>query len=193
MSTLVVVRKDAEATIASDSLFCQGTIKVSPANKVNHHKIHQFKDAYIGFTGWSVFHNIFESIIEKYPDVIDLRSRSHIFNTFQELHRILKEDYHIDTNEKGDHPLESSQWDCLIVCPVGIFAVGSMREVLEYQKYWADGSGMQFALGSMQSTYNLFVSSAEIARSAIEASCELDDGSGLPVQIFTVTLSEKDA
>jgi len=190
MSTLVAIRKGLTVTIASDSLFCQGSIKVSPDNKINHHKIHQFQDAYIGFTGWAVFHNIFESILEKYPGDIDLRSRKHIFNTFQKFHRILKEDFHIDTKEKDEHPLESSQWDCLIACPAGIFAVGTMREVIEYNRYWADGSGIRFALGAMHATYDLHDSSEEIARSAIMAACDLDDGSGPPIQMFTVSLKQ---
>ena len=87
MSTIVVVRKGARAVIAADSLFTQGSIKVSPRNKSNHHKIHRFNDAYLGFTGWSVFHNIFEGMLERYPGDFDLRSRKHIFETFQKLHR----------------------------------------------------------------------------------------------------------
>jgi len=65
--------------------------------------------------------------------------------------------------KKDDHPLESSQWDCLIACPAGIFSVGTLREVIEYNHYWADGSGTRFALGAMHATYELHDSS-EILR-----------------------------
>src|ERR1035438_6924303 len=119
MSTLVIVRQGNRAAIAADSLFTEGSTKVPPQNKVNHHKIHKCENAYVGFTGWAAMHNIFESILERYPRDLDFRSRKHIFETFRHLHTKLKEDYFINTREKDDQPVESSQWDCLIVSPSG--------------------------------------------------------------------------
>ena len=188
MSTIVVVRKGNRAAIASDSLFTQGSIKISPRNKANHHKIHRFNDAYIAFTGWSVFHNIFDAIMERYPGDLDFRSRKHIFETFQKLHRRLKEDFFLETSEEKDQPIESSQWECLIAAPSGIFEVESWRGVYEYAAFWADGSGVRFALGAMHAVYDLHDDPAAIAKVGIEAACEFDDGSGLPVQSFTVQL-----
>lgn len=109
MSTIAIVRKGTEATIAADSLTSSGSIKVSSAHKRNHQKIHHIQDSYLGFTGWSVFQNIFEDLAERHPGSIDLRSRRHIFTTFQSLHRILREDYHLETREKDDQPVQSSQ------------------------------------------------------------------------------------
>jgi ATP-dependent protease HslVU (ClpYQ) peptidase subunit len=190
MSTLTVVRKGKSAAIASDSLFCQGSIKVTADNKRNHHKIHKFQNAYIGFTGWSVFHNVFESVVEEHPNEIHLESRQQIFKTFRRLHVLLKEEYHIVTTEDKDQPIESSQWDCLIICPSGIFQVGSYREVSEYDRFWADGTGTRFALGAMHSVYEFYETAEEIARAGVEASCALDDGSAPPIQSFTIKLKK---
>ena len=189
MSTIVVVRKGDRAAIASDSLHTQGSIKVSPANKANHHKIHRFKDAYIALTGWSVFHDIFDAVIERYPEDLDFRSRKLIYETFQKLHRRLKEDFFLETSEEKDQPVESSQWDCLIAAPSGIFEVSSNRGVYEYNAFWAHGSGMRFALGAMHAVYDRHDSPDLIAKAGIEAGCEFDDGSGLPVQSFQLQLA----
>ena len=189
MSTLVIVRKGQHAVIASDSLFTSGSIKISSRLKANTHKIHRCKDTYIGLTGWSAFHNIMESMIERHPDDFDFRSRRHIFQSFQKLHQHLKEDYYIETREKDDQSVESSQWDCLIAAPSGIFEVCSDRGVFEYSTYFADGSGTRFALGAMHALYDRCDDPTEIARAGVEAGCEFDDGSGLPIQLFSLELA----
>jgi ATP-dependent HslUV protease subunit HslV len=188
MSTIVVVRKGPDAVIASDSLFTQGSIKISPKQQANSHKIHRFKDACVGFIGWSLFQNIFESVINRYPGDLNFQSRRHIFETFQRLHRRLKKDFHLATNEEEDQPVESSQWDCLIAAPSGIFGVSSYRHIGEYATFWAAGSGIRFALGAMHAIYDKHEDPALIAKAGIEAACEFDDASGLPIQSFTVQL-----
>ncbi|MCX6873899.1 MAG: MFS transporter [Verrucomicrobia bacterium] len=191
MSTLVVVRKGNQAVIGSDSQFMQGSIIVSARNRTNHHKIHHFKDAYVGFTGWSLMHNIFADIIEKYPGDLDFSSVKHIFKTFLFLHEKIKSDYFVQSREKDDQPVESSQWDCLIASPHGIFAVDSYRTVVEYERFWADGSGTRFALGAMHSVYDTRQDAEEIAKAGLEAACAFDDGSGLPIAVQSVPLGKR--
>ena len=59
-----------------------------------------------------------------------------------DLHPVLKEDYYLlpDSGEEGD-PYESTQVSILIASPAGIFGVYDMREVHEFKKFWAMGSG----------------------------------------------------
>lgn len=189
MSTLVVVRKGLKAVIASDSQFGQGSTKVSAHHQINNRKIFQIEDAYIGFTGWSALMAVFGHLSEHSPESFRFGSRSQIFQTFLSLHQKLKDDYFLDTKEKDDQPVESSQWDCLIAAPSGIYQVQSYREVMEYRDYWADGSGTEYALGAMQATYHLYDEPEKIAQAGIEAACEFDKSSGLPMRIFTVDLN----
>jgi ATP-dependent protease HslVU (ClpYQ) peptidase subunit len=189
MSTIVIVRKGQRAVIASDSQFSQGSIKIAPSHRRKAHKIHRVGDVYIGSTGWTAFHNIFESIMERFPGDLDFRSRKHIFETFLKLHRHLKDDYFIETHEKDEQAVQSSQWDCLIAAPAEIFTVSSDRCVCEYDTYWADGSGLRFAIGAMHALYDRCDDPEGIAAAGIEAACEFDDGSGPPVQSFTVPLA----
>ncbi len=190
MSTLVIVRKGNCAAIAADSMSSEDKIKVSAENILNHHKIIQFNDAYIGITGWAGMHNIFESIIDRFPRDLDFRSRKHIFETFRKLHARLKEDYFLDTRENDDQPVESSQLKCMILAPSGIFEINGFREVSEYKRFWANGSGSRFALGAMNSVYNLYDTPDKIALTGVETACDFDEHSGLPSQVFSIDLKK---
>src|SRR6266540_2973034 len=69
----------------------------------------------------------------------------------------------------------------------GIFDVYSMREVFEYTKFWAAGSGREFALGAMYAQYPRLKSAAAIAQAGVEAGATFDKNSGLPMTLYTVT------
>ncbi len=186
MSTIVVVQKGNKGIIASDSLFTQGSLKVPPGSKVDSHKIYKVNDSYIGFTGWSAMSIIFEDIAKKYSKKLNFDSRADVFKTFLFLHAKLKEEYFVETKEKDDQPVESSQWDCLILSPAGIFSVQSYREVMECQKYWAEGSGLRLALGAMHATYDIYDDPEKIALAGIAAASEFDDATGLPAQVYSL-------
>lgn len=147
-----------------------------------------FGDNYLGLAGWAASQDIMESVIRHHPDKLDFSDRSKIFETMRELHSIIKSDYHIDTSEEKDQPVESSQLSMLIANPQGIFEVDSYRTVSEYERFWALGSGRTLALGAMQAVYERLDSAAEIAQAGIEAACEFDDGCGLPATTYTVGL-----
>ncbi len=188
MSTLVVVKKDGFATIACDSLSTDNSVKVSPENKINNHKFFKIHDSIIGFVGWSNINNIFEDVIERQLEGLEFTTRSSIFKSLNLLHQILIDDYFINTDEKRDQPVESSQLDGCVVSPEGIFEFCSYRSVDEYSKYWATGSGQEFALGCLYNSYGENKSSEELAIDAVKAGCHFDDSSGLPAQFETIKL-----
>jgi ATP-dependent protease HslVU (ClpYQ) peptidase subunit len=66
---------------------------------------------------------------------------------------VLKEEAFLNPKEEDDDPYESSQMTVMIANPSGIFAVYSMREVFEFDRFWAIGSGRSFALGAMYAQY----------------------------------------
>ncbi len=63
-----------------------------------------------------------------------------------------------------------------------------MREVFEYTRFWAVGSGREFALGAMIAQYQRLRSAAAIATSGIEAGAMFDRNSALPMTLYTVPL-----
>ncbi|MCI0564756.1 MAG: hypothetical protein MN733_40330, partial [Nitrososphaera sp.] len=103
----------------------------------------------------------------------------------------LKSDYFLTQGEDKESPYESSHMHVLIANPYGIFGVYGLRSVDEYNKYWAFGSGTDYALGSLHTTYDRFDDAEEIARAAIEAAAEFDNATGLPLTSYSVELACK--
>jgi ATP-dependent HslUV protease subunit HslV len=63
-----------------------------------------------------------------------------------------------------------------------------MREVFEYTRFWAIGSGLEFALGAMHSQYGLLKTAQAVAECGIDAGATFDKNSALPLTLFTVPL-----
>ena len=188
MSIIVALRKGSQAVIAADTAQSDESLVMTARYLVNHEKILRAGDSYVGLAGWSASQDIFESVIREQPDVLKLDSRAAIFDSFRALHEVMKEKYFIDTQEDKEQPVESSQLGALIVNPGGIFEIESYRSVSEYSRYWALGSGKRLAMGAMHALYDTTDDIVAIARAAIEAACEFDDGCTLPMTHYVVTL-----
>ena len=79
---------------------------------------------------------------------------------------MLKDEAFLNPKEEDDDPYESSQMTVMIANPSGIFAVYSMREVFEFDRFWAIGSGRDFALGAMYTLYAKAKRAAAVAEAA---------------------------
>ena len=117
---------------------------------------------------------------------LDFSTKAGIFETFRKLHPILKEQHFLNPKEEEDDPYESTQVTALVANEHGIFGVYSMREVFEYSRYWAVGSGREFALGAMFAEYPKLRTAAAIARVGIAAGATFDRNSGMPMTLYTV-------
>ena len=189
MSIIVVVRKGGEVAIAADTAQTDGSVMLRAKYVRNNEKIVHFGDTCIGLAGWSAAQDIFESVVRNHADKLDFSSRAEIFETARNLHGLMKSDYHIDTQEEKDQPVESSQLSMLIANRHGIFEVDSYRTVSEYERFWALGSGRRFALGALYQCYDRYDTASEVARAGIEAACEFDDGCALPMTAHTISLA----
>jgi ATP-dependent protease HslVU (ClpYQ) peptidase subunit len=78
----------------------------------------------------------------------------------------------------------------MIANPSGIFAVYSMREVFEFDRFWAIGSGRDFALGAMFVLYDKAKSAAAVAEAAVTAGAEFDTGTSAPIALREVKLKK---
>jgi ATP-dependent HslUV protease, peptidase subunit HslV len=76
----------------------------------------------------------------------------------------------------------------LIANPNGLFGVYSYREVFEFDRFWAIGSGRAFALGAMHAVYGRSRSASEVARVGVAAGCEFDKNSAAPVRLHMIQL-----
>jgi ATP-dependent HslUV protease, peptidase subunit HslV len=190
MSIVVVVKKAGKAVIAADSLYGFGGTKLPSTYLRNQSKIAKFGASYIGTIGATAHENVLDHLFEKYKAKISFNSKKEIFNTYLKIHPILKDEYFLNTEEHEKDDYESSQIDGLIVNPNGIFGMYSWREVYEFDKFWALGSGEDFALGVLFAIYDLYDEPEQIAEIAIKAACEFDDSCGLPMTMHSVKLSK---
>ena len=71
----------------------------------------------------------------------------------------------------------------------GIFGVTPARDVESFPRFWAIGSGTDFALGAMYVMYARTDEVDAIARAGVEAGAEFDDASDLPVIVHAIELA----
>jgi ATP-dependent protease HslVU (ClpYQ) peptidase subunit len=185
MTTLVAVRKDDDIVIAADSLTTFGDLKLSASFDRVPEKIVRYRNNYLGLCGSAAHQLVFESLLKSRED-LDFSGRVEIFDTLRKLHPVLKDQHFLNPKEEEDDPYESSQFTALIANEHGIFGVYSMREVFEYTRFWAVGSGREFALGAMNAMYGRLKSAEAIARVGIDAGCTFDKNSALPLSLFTL-------
>ena len=189
MTTVTVVRKGGVAAIAADTLIKWGSAKESATYIANHDKILRVGESLVGVTGTATFTAILRDYFDHSSEEVRLDSPSQIFRAWNRLHGILKERYFLLPEEDKEDALESSRMDCLIANPHGIFGVAAHRTVQQFSKFYAYGSGSDYALGAMYSAFaDPQLSAEQIARHGIEAAAEFDDGTGLPVTSYSVQL-----
>jgi ATP-dependent HslUV protease, peptidase subunit HslV len=181
MTTIAVVRKNGIGAIAADTLTKWGSAKESATYIANHEKILAVGDSYIGITGSATFKLILKDYFSGGGEV-RLANPAEIFRTWNRLHAALKERYYVLPEEDKEDALESSRLDVLILNPHGIFGVSGHRTVQEFSRFYAYGTGSDYALGALYSTYSDPARDAmDLARHAIETAAEFDDCTGLPL------------
>ena len=188
MSTVVVVRKGGTVALASDSLVTFGETRLPPGYEAND-KMFAFGASTIGAVG-SVAHLavLKGALAAMAPEDAKLDSRQGLFETFLALHPKLKERYFLNTKEHDSDPYESSQYSIVIANARGIFGVESYREVFEFERFWAIGSGRRFALGAMHAAWAKAKTASEVADAGVLAGCEFDTSSAGPVRLQTYKL-----
>lgn len=184
MSTAVVVRKQGIGCIAADALTTFGDQKQSPVYDRHSDKLQSVGDGAMSIVGSAAHALVLESVLRERRVRFDLRDRLHIFESFRSLHSELKDQYFLNPKEGGEgeqDPYESSRIDAVLANPQGIFGVYALREVYEYSRFWAIGSGAEYALGAMYAVYDQLESAEAIAEVGVHAGAEFDTGSGLPM------------
>ena len=196
MSTLTAVRKGAVLALASEALTTFEDTRLPFDNDAAPDKIFPVETkagtAYVGIVGYTAHYLVLKQALEDFAsgaEGLDLGSREAVFETFRQLHPILKEDYFLlpESGQDGD-PYESSQVSVLIASPGGIFGVYDMREVHAYKRYWAMGSGFPYALGAMWARYD-DLDARDLAAVGVEAGVAFDRSSAGPVLVYEVPLA----
>jgi len=188
MSTIVVVKKGGTAVIAADTLTTCGNTKESAEYVINHEKVFSYQGSYLGITGSATLQIAVQDFLGRRKKRVSLASVSDIFRFGLQLHRDLKDEYFLRPDDEED--FETFRGDILIANSKGIFGLSSYRFVQEYSKFYANGSGAEYALGAMYAVYGEKKTALEIAEIGARAGAEFDDGSAAPVTSFSVKLSK---
>jgi len=190
MTTVVAVRKNGQVAIAADSLSTFGDMRLGAGDDRAWNKIFYSHDSYFAICGSAAHDLVLQSVLKKTKS-LDFSSRPAIFESFRKLHPKLKEDFFLKPEEDDEDPYESSQMTVLIANPHGIFGVFSLREVYEYERFWAIGSGRDFAIGAMDAVYDRPKISAEkIAEAGVLTGCKFDVNSSLPMTRYALDLAQ---
>ncbi len=187
MTTIVVVRKGDTAVIAADSLTTFGTTRLAPVYDRSPEKITAYGDTFIGVAGSAAHQLVLENLLARTPN-LDFHGKAAIYESFRKLHPVLKEEAFLNPKEEDDDPYESSQMTVMVANATGIFAVYSMREVFEFDRFWAIGSGRDFALGAMFAIYDKAKNAVAVAEAGVAAGAEFDTGTAAPVSLHEVRL-----
>ena len=188
MTTLVVVRKGNMAAIAADSLTTFGDTRLSDSFDASSDKMVRYGDTVIALCGSAAHQLVYENLLSTAKD-LNFNSKSEIFETFRKLHATLKDQHYLNPKEEDEDAYESSHITALIANPSGIYGIYSMREVFEFKRFWAAGSGREYALGAMNALYDQLDSTEAIARVGIEAGTTFDKNSSLPMQVVTIAMT----
>ncbi len=179
MSTVVVVKKSGHVAIAADTLSSFGPRKLSAVHNRRASKIVRLGSSLVGLTGAAANLCVLEHAFRN-AEAPALDSVADIFDVFLTLHERLKYDYAM--NVRYGEAYESNEMTLLIAKQHGIFGIYSMREVVEHERFWAAGSGGDYALGAMHAVYDQAPGAVAIAEAGVRAALEFDDGSGAPVE-----------
>ncbi len=191
MTTIAVARKGGQVAIATDSLVTFGDTRLPHGYEAND-KVFRIGASWVGMAGTTAHFPVLRKALGSLTvDELKLGSRDEVFETFLKLHPKLKETYFLNPKEEDADPYESSQFTVLIANGTGIYGVYSYREVFEFDRFWAIGSGRTYALGAMQAVWDAKRSAREVAEIGVKAGCEFDKNSDGPVKAHTMKLAVK--
>lgn len=182
MSTIVAVSKDGESVIGADTLTKYGEQKESSSYIRDYSKVIEVGESLIAFVGHASFGLVLKSYLSKLEAPPALSSKMEIFEMARAFHPVLKKEYHLVANDEDT--FEGAEVDCLVLSDSGIYGIYSMQNVHQFSKFYAFGSGSQYALGAMAALYSESDFNArQIASKALEAAAEFDDASAAPFEI----------
>lgn len=187
MSIVVVVKKDNDIVIASDSLTSQGSLLIDSKYKINNEKFIKYKDNWIGCVSDTMSTQMLLHALENSEEEFSFDGVDAIYTSMLKLHKILKKKYYLSPKKKVEQnqTVESTNIQLLIANSSGIYGVGVDKNIEKFSKFWASGTAGALALGAMFYVYDKY-DAKEIAKKAIETACEFDEGCALPIQIQTM-------
>ncbi|MBK1791028.1 hypothetical protein [Persicirhabdus sediminis] len=189
MSIALVAIRDNQLCLAADTLSSWGSHLMSAEYNGTASKIIDTADSHIATTGMSVLADALNAIISDDPELLKLDSQLNVFKSWNALHQRLNENYHL--RQQGDEDeVESSHFSAIVANKSGAYIVAPLRSVDKLAKFWAIGSGSDYAFGAMHLAYSQGLTPREICEAGVAAAAEFDDGCGAPFEFRELTLQD---
>lgn len=190
MSIAVALRKNRQLALGTDSQTSFGSSRV-PSDNLKTTKIHQVGPTYLATTGWGLYENILDDYLARAPEGPRLETKGAIFAFFMAFWKELHESYSFvkDQSDKDDEsPFGSLDASFLVISREGVFHVGADMSVTAFEKYYAIGSGADYALGAISAIYHDAPDAVTTCRKAIEAAIDFDVHCGGEIDIRVIDL-----
>lgn len=188
MTTVIVAKKAGRAAICADTLASYGGSRETYTYIENSDKILQVGGAFLAPTGPAAMQLVLTSYFQNPGARRDFGSPLEIFGTIHELHQALRDEYTLNAREDPSDPFESTQTEMVVCSPAGIFGVYPLRSVQEYKRFYAFGSGAEYAMGAMHAVFEYLDKPEDIAIAGLEAAATFDEASGLPYTLHSLDL-----
>jgi ATP-dependent protease HslVU (ClpYQ) peptidase subunit len=188
MSTIVVAQKNGRVCIGADTMSSLGSLRQRSHHVSNHSKIVKIGDTYIGLTGTTASLVVLRSYFSNPERPRDFSSTDGIFETLRYAHLFLKGEYFMSAAPRNEEEYETTQFYGVAANPHGIFALYSYRSCQQFTRFWAAGSGRDFALGAMQVAYDGAKTAEEVVKAGLHAAAEFDGGTAGPYEIHGMEL-----
>jgi len=186
MTTVVVTKKAGFACIAADTLATYGDMRESADLIANSDKLVRLGDSWLAPTGPASAQLVLRHFIASYEELPVLEDIDGIFDFLTQFQRALRDEYFVQGREDSGDDFESMRMELLVASPGGIFGAYPQRSVQEFTRFYAFGSGAEYAMGAMQASWETAVSAEELARIGVETAAKFDVGSGLPLSLRTI-------
>lgn len=186
MSIAVAVKKGRKTVIAADTQSNFGDRRVS----IDNHrapKIRRVGSAYIATTGWGIYDDILRDYLPRTRRPA-LRTEKEVFTFFMRLWKQLHERYSLvndQPHEDDQSPFGDLDAAFLVVSKGSILQVSGNMSVSRFEKYYAVGSGADFAMGALHVLYDRIDDAAALAREACAAAMAFDVFCGGDIDVFT--------
>ena len=190
MTVAVTVLKKKRLVIGADTQMNFGDNRM-PSNNHNASKIFTINGTYVAGSGWGLYDNIIQDLLsDKKNKNHKLNDERSIFKFFNNLYFTAKEKYSYVNNQcnSTNSPFADLDARFLIANRNGIFYVSANMSVHKFERYYAIGSGCDYALGAIHALYDSDFSAKVICQKAISAAIDMDVRCGGQPDLYEIHL-----
>ncbi|MCU0555117.1 MAG: hypothetical protein MUF17_10205 [Syntrophales bacterium] len=190
MTVVAAVLKRKSLVIGADTQINFGD-SCMPGTNIKTSKLFTINGTYVAGSGWALYDNIIQDLLsDRKNRNLNLDDERSIFKFFNNLYFTVKEKYSYVNSQCNGHNTPFADLDArfLVAGRSGIFYVSANMSVHKFERYYAIGSGCDYALGAIHVLYDCDLSAKDICHRALSAAIDMDVHCGGPPEIHEINL-----